>query len=87
MIEANFKIKKYKKQNTKENKRIPLICESILVPISPKKKNLVPISPQKTFWCLYPLKKIYSACILSGRALLSNGRSPYTAAHIILLMI
>ena len=48
MIEANFKIKKYKKQNAKQNKRIPLICESILVPISLKKK----------FWFLYPLKNI-----------------------------
>ena len=53
----------------------------------PLKKIMVPISPQKQFWCLYPLKKISSACILSGRAFLSNGRSPYTAAHIILLMI
>ena len=53
MIEANFKIKKYKKQNAKQNKRIPLICESILVPISLKKK----------FWFLYPLKKHFGAYI------------------------
>ena len=52
MIEANFKIKKYKKQNAKQNKRIPLICESILVPISFKKKNYGSYIPSKNILVL-----------------------------------
>ena len=54
----------------------------------PLKKKIWFLYPfKKHFGAYIPSKKIYSACILSGRALLSNGHSPYTAAHIILLMI